>query len=231
MKCSFLITAAVTATLATAASAFPVFWTDWQRSSGTNAQSNTAFGEINTGTDTIGVNYSGAISFFQDGVNGNTTNYWTEPNAGDRPYTGGPIDNAPPGAEMIALNVAGTKTLTFSQAVTDVYFGLVSWNGNSGSFSEQIDLVSEGTGYWGGGNWTLNGSGNGFVASGELHGVLRITGNFTSVSFTDVANEFWHGFTVGVAGVADPDPVPAPGALGLLGLGALALGLRRRSAR
>src|SRR3546814_17527729 len=72
------------------------------------------------------------------------TNYWIENNPA--PYTSGSVDNAPPTTDIIALSAGGLKTITFSQAVTDPYLALVSWNGNSGDFSQPFDVISQGCG-------------------------------------------------------------------------------------
>lgn len=64
-------------------------------------------------------------------------------------------------------------------------------------------------------------------SSGEVHGVLQFRGTFTQLSFTDT-NELWHGFTVGVGGVAGGVPEPATWAMMILGFGAAGATIRRR---
>ena len=44
----------------------------------------------------------------QTGAAGGGINYWTEPNAADRPYTGGTVSNAPTAREQIGLNSANS---------------------------------------------------------------------------------------------------------------------------
>jgi len=141
------------------------------------------------------------------------------------------VENAPPGNELVQLANAGTRTITFSEAVVDPYLAFISWNGQRTTFSGEIDIISEGRGYWGSGSLVLNGLGTGFSTIGEWHGVIRLKGTYTSFTFTDVFHEVWHGLTIGIGGLPTSDPVetPEPAAIALLGLGLAGVaGLRRR---
>ncbi|HYZ48384.1 MAG TPA: PEPxxWA-CTERM sorting domain-containing protein, partial [Sphingomonas sp.] len=122
------------------------------------------------------------------------------------------------------------KTITFSKPVSDVYLALVSWNGNAGVFNQPFEVISEGCGYWGCGSFA-NVTPVSFTGNGELHGIIRFTGSFSSVSFTDLS-EHWHGIQIGIAGLAPPlVPEPASWALMVGGFGLAGMALRRRSAR
>ena len=222
-----LLAATGLAIASTPAHAVFVNWTDWTASS-----TNHVDGTVTVDSVGVDVDYDGPTFFVQTSTG---SNWWTQPDPAALPYTGGDVENAPSPPDIIALGAGGTKTITFSQAVTDPYIALVSWNGNVVDFGTSIDIVSEGRGFWGDGTIELNGDGDGFTGVGELHGIIRLPGTFTSITFTDTS-ENWHGFTVGFAGLGngEPPPVdtPEPGALGLLGLGILgiALGRRRRPA-
>ena len=88
-------------------------------------------------------------------------------------------------------------------------------------------------GYWGDGTPILNSSGTGFYAEKfeEVHGVIRLRGAYSSITFTDTS-EYWHGFTVGVSSLQS-SPVPEPGTIfiwsaGLVGLVATRIRIRRK---
>ena len=229
------VTAATfTATLAAATSALAVQvqWADLTSYDGVSVVQ----GDIIVGPDTIGVTYVGAGNAFVQ-TNGGT-NYWTQ--GSPAPYTGGLVngvpsglivDNAPGSTDIIAMSAGGLKTITFSQAVSDVYLALVSWNGNSGTFTQPITFVSSGCGFWGCGN-PVNITANSFDGSGELHGILKFSGTFTSVSFTD-RPEGWHGIQIGIGGLAPPPGIPEPSTWAMMIIGFASAGamLRRRRAQ
>jgi hypothetical protein len=101
-----------------------------------------------------------------------------------------------------------------------------SWNSNAAQFDQPFQVISTGQGYWGNGTITL-GPNNSFVGSGEPHGILYFPGTFSSLTFTS-ANEYWHGVTVGVAGLVPEASTYAMFGIGL-GLGLVAIvGARRR---
>jgi hypothetical protein len=224
-----------------AASAAPVIWTDW--TSGTAGTSGSAAGFIDLGTlgpdaSDISVAYSGEIQFIQTSAG---TNYWTGP---DATYQSSLVDNRPPGTDIIALSRATSKTLTFSQAVDDLFFAVVSLNGNGYEFNEDFTIVSFGPGYWGNGTLTKQDLGNGqfrLIGSGEPHGVIQFNRAVSSITWTSLTNENWNGFTVGTYGLAPPtDPetppvgaIPEPSTYALFGVGlaAVAMMLRRRVPR
>ena len=191
------------------ASAGTVYWTDW-----TSAGSSGVNGDLTISSNTIGVTFSGSYSFAQTSGG---INYWN-PSA---PYLSAVVSNAPPASDIIALNAGGTANITFSEAIKDPLIALVSWNGNTVDFGVPIEILSYGHGYWGNGTPILNGDGDGFYGNGEVHGVIRLPGTYTSISFTHTS-ENWHGLTVGVIDLA-PVGVPEPATMVLLGLGLVGL--------
>lgn len=198
------------------ATAAPVYWTDWM-----SAATGTVSGTLDVGGTNVAVSFAGAYAF---AITGAGTNYWNPAT----PYTSATVDNAPPASDIVALNTGGTKTITFGQAVVDPLIALVSWNGNTVDFGTPIEILSFGAGFWGNGTPVLNATGTGFFGSGEVHGVIKLPGTFTSIIFTDTS-ENWHGLTVGVVGLAPPPPpVPEPATLALIGLSLFGIAVRRR---
>ncbi|HWB85287.1 MAG TPA: PEP-CTERM sorting domain-containing protein [Bryobacteraceae bacterium] len=216
----------------------PVTWVDW--TSGTAGTNGSAAGVLHLGSTDVDVTYTGEIQFLQ--TNGAGTYYWTQPDPSLLPYTSSLVDNAPPDADIIALSQATTKTLTFSQPVDNLFFAVVSLNGNGYEFSQDFDIVSAGCGYWGcgsfvkatgSGTYDLDADTSGTGLGPEPHGVIRFEGAVSSITWTSLTAENWNGFTIGTYGLAD-DPTPEPESWGLAALG-LALVLfgrfrRKRSA-
>lgn len=204
--------------------AVQVIWADWQ-----SATSTTVTGSLATSTP-ISITFSSpsGFGFVETGSGGN---YWTEPNPASRPYTGGVVTNGPPSPDLIALNAAGQKTINFGQAISGLYLAIISWNGNAAQFDQPFQVISSGQGYWGSGTITL-GPNNTFVGTGEPHGILYFPGTFSSLTFTDTSNEYWHGLTIGVAGLAPVVPETSTSAMMLAGLAmTVASASRRRRSR
>lgn len=218
-----LFAAAASAALLLGASAanaaVTVNWTDWTSPAvGPPTASTHVDGMITVGATTIDVDYDGALYFTQTSGG---TDYWA---ASVADYTDGNV-NRPTGSDIISLNAGGLKTLTFSQAVVNPYLAFSSWNGNVVNFSAPFTIVGQGCGHWGCGTFAPNIAGTGFTGQGEVHGILQFQGTFTQLTFTD-SGELWHGFTVGVEGVAVPEPTTW--ALMIAGFGGVGAMLRRR---
>lgn len=192
---------------ASMAQAVTVKWASWTA----QPDSTTVVGNVAG----VGLTYSGSVNFSQ--LNNVGTDYWV-----DNGYTQG-IVNRPTGVDLISLNAAGQKTVTFASPVKDVYLAFTSWNGNTVQFSAPFTVVSQGAGFWGNGTFNVNGTNDGFFGNGEVHGVLKFAGTYTSLSFTD-SSENWHGFTVGIAAV----PEPQSWALMIAGFGLVGAAMRRR---
>jgi len=216
MKKHILAAIAAFGMMAGAAHATPVNWVDWNA-----ATPNSATGVGMAGFDTVNVTETNSVN-----------NAFVQTAGGTYYYTGtsytdgvGAPDSAPPTSDIIALNQNGTVTINFDTTVRDVYLAIVSWNIPSATFSQDVEVINTGCGYFGCG--TASAIGGTVSFSGEVHGVLKLSGDIDSFSFTH-SGENWHGFTIGFAGLATPAiPLPASGLLLVGALGGVAA-LRRR---
>jgi len=234
-----IVNALVVATLTLVAStalAVPVNWTDW--TAATVGNSGSATGSITIGSQTIGVSYTGQVLGAQ--TNGGGVNYWNPAT----PYLSTNVPNAPGTTDIIQISGQNTNqilnTITFDAALLDPVMALVSL-GQPGTynvfyrFDQDFNLLSSGSGFWGGdaaGSLFDQGLvGDDYVLRGlEGHGVVQFLGAVTSISWTADPYEYWHGFTIGAVEAA---PVPEPGTFLLLGagLGGLAFWRRRTAKR
>ena len=156
-------------------------------------------------------------------VSGGGAQYWMPFPVIDGPATG------PDPLDIIATNASGLKTIVFGAAVTDIYIAVNSWNGQSATFSAPFSIYAQGCGFWGCGTATASNGNTTVTANGELHGILKFTGTFTSLSYTDTFDENWHGIQIGIGGLAGAVPEPSAWALLILGFGAVGAGMRRRT--
>lgn len=191
-----------------------VNWATW-----TNATSSSALGTITVGSTTVDLRYSGEVDTGPTELNGVGTNHWLPTTS----FTGTGLapGNAPIGGDMIAL-VGGTTTIdtiTFSTPITNPYIALWSVGANGSpityNFSAPLTLVAGGPNAEYGGGALTQVSSN-VVSGQEGNGVALFQGTFTSISWTVPTAESYHGFTVGVAGLAAPSAAPEPSALALL---------------
>ena len=218
--CSASALAACAFAVSGVASAVPVAWADW-----TAADETSATGTIGG----IGVTFSGNLNPPAQ-VDGGE-NYWA---ASPEIFVAPGLDNAPPDADIIRLNGGpgtGLQTITFDAPVTNPVMAIISL-GQPGwlvtyNFDAEFDVLNFGPGYWGGPGTLTELPGN--VLQGEEgHGLIQFIGTFTSISFTNPVWEDWHGFQIGVPGIAS---APGPGMLALLALGLGTFGVARRPAR
>lgn len=191
-----------------------VAWTDW-----TLSIAGLVEGSLDVHGIPVDVRYFGNYGVAQTSGG---TNYWDPVD----PYLSSVVSNAPPASDVIFLGGAYGSTITFSRPVVDPLIALTGWNGNSAEFGRPIEILSFGAGYFGDGTPVLNDAGTGFVALGNVHGVIRVPGTFDSISFWHTDEDTgWFGITVGAVGL--PVPEPSTYAMALVGLGLLGTFARR----
>ncbi len=203
--------------LSMSSSAVPIDWADW-----TSADTNTASGSVGG----VAIGFEGAQSPASQ-TNGGT-NYWASNSA---IYRGGDIDNGPEAsADIIRITGSSNYRITFAEAVVDPVMAVLSIGRTNLPveylFDADFEIVNSGCGFWGGSCAGSLFEEPGNVLRGvEGHGVIQFQGTFTELNFSTNPAEFWHGFTIGIAGVAD---IPEPGLFALLSFALFGLGLAGR---
>ena len=182
-----------------------VKWIDW---TSYNSSTHVVSGTFTTeGGSTITATLSNSVDYAFVQLTGGT-NYFVP----TTPYVSTGVV-APTTSDIIAFNLAGTRTLTFSSDVSNLYFAYVSLNGNGYQFDRDFDIISGNgeAGYFGSGTmvkntvvingqtyYQLNASGPTTGTGSEPHGVIRFKGTFSTLTWTTSVNEYWNGFTLGI---------------------------------
>ena len=156
------------------------------------------------------LNPNGTSNSFYFGQTSGGTPWWTQ--SGPSPYVSKYVLNPPPPSDIIALIGGNTSSyvITFSEPVQDPIMDILSL-GNGGDdavydFDKPFQIISEGRGWWGGcADACLNILPGEQLQGWEGHGTIRFIGSFPTFSWSAANGEFWHAFTLGVRGAADPN--------------------------
>ena len=197
-------------------------YVDWDAA---NPAGGTASGVITLpDASTVNVSFkatdvTGAPGNFSFAQTAGGINYWSP----STPYISAQVENAPPGTDIVAL-VGGQNqiyTVTLSEAIKDPIMAIVSLGSPSipttYEFNSPFEIVSQGTGYWGGNATTLQQLPGNILRGDEGHGTIRFLGTFSTFSWLVPTGENWHGFTFGIRTTERLDPdvpaVPLPAAV------------------
>jgi hypothetical protein len=224
------------------ASAAPYYFVNWTSA---NVSGGSASGVITLpdfSTVTVGFQSyqaDGSLGTLAFAQTSGGINYW----APSTPYISAQVENAPPDTDILALEGGLNQTyrVTLSEPIKDPIMAIVSL-GNPNlpttyDFDSPFDIVSQGSGYWGGSATALQELSGDILRGNEGHGVIQFLGTFDSFSWTVPTFEYWHGFTFGIRTTPriepgpSPTPVPEPSLLALtsLALGLLGVARRRRA--
>lgn len=196
-----------------------ISWVDWSYIDSTNFS-----GDVNG----VNVSFSGDHYDFHYPVSGGSTNFWNHPaSVADNTYTASPtVENGPSDSDIIVMREAGTRTITFDQAVVNPVMSILSMGSSSTAvqyaFDSDFDILSVGAGTFDpSGNGTLEELSGNILSGVEGHGLIQFTGTFTSISWTSNVYEDFHGIQIGVESTVVPVPAAAwlfaSGLIGLLG--------------
>lgn len=199
-----------------------VSWVDWSYDS-------TSFSGVVDGVD---VNFTGDYDDFHYPVSGGSTNFWEHPSSvAANTYSASPlVDNAPPDSDVIVMQLAGTRTITFSQAIDNPVMSIVSMGSSltpvQYQFNTGFNILSVGPGTFDpNGNGTLTKLSGNVLQGVEGHGLIQFSGTYTSISWDVDVDENFHGIQIGIGSSV----VPIPAAVWLFGSGLIGLiGIARR---
>jgi hypothetical protein len=206
-----------------------ITWTDWTSITDGNPNG-AALGTLSpVAQPVVSITYSGDVEVSSQTSDPANFNYWNPAST----FTSATVSDAPTNPGIVTLfGDQVTNTLTFSQPIVNPVMALLSLGNSANQISYTFDAPF--TILSGGPSAAFNGSSvyqisPNVVGGMEGNGTIQFTGSFTSLSWTVTGTEYWHGFTLGIAGVAS---VPEPsslvmGVIGLLGIGGFVLRAKR----
>ena len=213
-KARFFIALALLWLAPQAAHAATYSYVDWTQA---DVTAGTAKGTITLpDSSTVTVTFEAVNS---DGTPGNLygaqvsggTNYWSP----SEPYVSPAVENFPPTTDILQLSGGQNQTykVTLSEAIKDPLMAVVSLGAPGTTITYDFDapftIVSQGPGYWGGGNAAMQQLPGDILQGTEAHGTVQFLGSFATFSWTVPTPETWHGFTFGIRTTERLEPTDA----------------------
>ena len=184
-----------------------VDWTDAAPTVDTmTATKGTAKGTITVGGQTVTVTFAAinadgsAGTMYSAQWKGDGAMFWMPAT----PYMSPQVENPPPGTDILQLSGGMNQTyrVTLSEPIKDPVMAILSL-GQPGvpttyDFDSPFTIVSQGAGYFGGGNMALKQLPGDVLEGSEGHGTIQFIGVFSTFSWTVPTPETWHGFTFAI---------------------------------
>jgi hypothetical protein len=206
-------------------------WVDWNAV--TPGLPGSAKGNLPLGSGNVGVTYNGEVRGGSSVSTGTSLGSYFDPYTYPGTYTSATAPVGPTNNGWIQLiGPSQGNVLTFDTPVNRVFFAIMSL-GQSGVpvsyvFDQAFSILSQGPASFGGCNTCLTQPFLNIVQGIEGDGVLMFenSAGISSLSFSILGEENFHGFTVGVEAVTT---TPEPASLALVGTGLLGVfGVARR---
>lgn len=138
------------------------------------------------------------------------TDFW-EPTA---PYISDEVENPPPDSDILMLSGGQGQIykVVLSEPIVDPVMAIVSLGSSryviTYDFDAPFTIVSQGVGYWGGGEDALTELPDDVLEGADGHGTIQFLGTFSTFSWVVPEPETWHGFTFGIKNAVRLEPPP-----------------------
>lgn len=206
-------------------------WVDW--TAVTPGTPGSAKGNLPLGSGNVGVTYNGEVEPASSISTGSSAGTYFDPAFGPGTFVSPTAPVGPTNNGWIQLiGPSQGNVLTFSSPVNRLFFAIISL-GQPGrtvdyAFDLPFTILSQGPGNWGGCYTCLTQPAPNVIHGEEGNGVLMFEapGGISSLAFSVLDNEDFHGFTIGVDAVTT---TPEPASLALVATGLVGVfGVARR---